>query len=360
MLEMDRAIAAAFSKSPIFFRLIPFIIFLSETRPASQLGVMHKNNMSELLIPSVGPNKLIPGSPESAITKSEQDSSIRPFGCTFHLEDTRARTLYIALEVVGNSDFHIKMESSDINFYIQSDDKNKLSSVLVGCMVEGKDQALTTAFPHMQRITSLWCLKYKRPVNIYSIEIYDKSNKAKWLIPNVTPSISPRVVGPVVTLWNTALTSLVAVFKEGMNSTIFSHKLISYYKILEAYPSQGPFKEINNYCKEKRMEVPRESKVLSEELLKGAFDKEYHAKYVGKKYTRIRDELKGYRNAIAHPFISDAFIDLDTFEVQAELAAISNMLERMAVEILEEEIGLLSKVSPDNIYKQLAESYTYA
>lgn len=76
MLEMDRAIAAAFSKSPIFFTLIPVIIFLSETRPASQLGVMHKNNMSELLIPSVGPNKLIPGSPESAITKSEQDSSI--------------------------------------------------------------------------------------------------------------------------------------------------------------------------------------------------------------------------------------------------------------------------------------------
>lgn len=311
------------------------------------------------MIPTVGPNKFIPGSTEKIITESDQDRSNRPFGCTFFLEDTRARTKYVALEVRKDSNFHIKMDPSDINFYIQSDDENKLSSVLVGCMANGKQQALAETFPHMQRITSLWCLKYKRPANIYSIEIYDKNNKAKWLIPTVTPSCIPLVEKPIVTLWNTALTSLVAVFKEGMNSTIFSHKLLSYFKILEAYPSQGPFKEINNYCKENNIELPRESKVLSEALLKGTFDKEYHAKYVGKKYTRIRDELKDYRNSIAHPFISDAFTDLDTLEVQAELAAIANMLERMAVEILEEEICLLSKVSPDNIYKQIAESYTY-
>ena len=318
-----------------------------------------RNNMSELLIPTVGPNKLIPSSPKRAITKSEQDSNIRPFGCTFYLEDTRARTKYVALEVGENVDFHIKTEQADIDFYMQSDDKNKLSSILIGCMADGKEQALATTFPHMQRITSLWCLKYKRPVNIFSIEIYDNNNKAKWLMPAVTPFNSPLVGRPTVTLWYTALTSLVAVFKEGMNSTIFSHKFLSYFKILEAYPSQGPFKIINNYCKTKSIEVPRESRVLSEELLKGAFDKTYHAKYVGNKYTRIRDDLKDYRNAIAHPFISDTFIDLDTIEVQAELAAISNMLERMAIEILEEEIGLLSKVSPDNIYKQLAESYIY-
>lgn len=321
---------------------------------------MHKNQMSELLIPTVGPNKLIPGAPEKIISVSEQDHSIRPFGCTFYLEDTRARTKYVALEVGEDCDFHLKTEHSDINFYFQSDDKNKLCSVLVGCMANGKEQALATTFPHMQRITSLWCLKYKRPANIYSIEIFDKNNKAKWLIPTVTPSITPLVDRPVVTLWNTALTSLVAVFKEGMNSTIFSHKFLSYFKILEAYPSQGPFKEINNYCKEKNIEIPRESKVLFKEILKGAYDNKYHARYVGKKYTQIRDELKDYRNAVAHPFISDVFTDLDTLEVQAELAAISNMLERMAVEVLEEEIGLLSKVSPDNIYKQIAESYTYA
>lgn len=316
--------------------------------------------MSELLIPTVGPNKLIPASPDKIISVSEQDHSIRPFGCTFYLEDTRARTKYVALEVGDDSDFHIKMEPSDINFYIQSDDKNKLSSVLAGCMTNGKEQALITTFPHMQRITSLWCLKYKRPANIYSIEIFDKNNKAKWLMPAVTPSITPLADKPVVTLWNTALTSLVAVFKEGMNSTIFSHKFLSYFKILGAYPSQGPFKEINNYCRENNIEIPRESKVLTEEILKGTYDKKYHARYVGKKYTKIRDELKNYRNTVAHPFISDAFSDLDTLEVQAELAATSSMLERMAIEVLEEEIGLLSKVSPDNIYKQIAESYTCA
>jgi hypothetical protein len=316
--------------------------------------------MNELLIPTVGPNKLIPGSPENIITQSERDSSIRPFGCTFLLEDTRARTKYVALEVGKNSDFHVKMKPSDINFYIQSDNENKLNSVLVGCMANGKEQALATTFPHMQHITSLWCLKYKRPANIYSIEIYDKNNKAKWLIPTVRPSTIPLLDKPVVTLWNTALTSLVSVFKEGMNSTIFSHKFLSYFKILEAYPSQGPFKVINEFCKENNIELPRESKVLSEELLKGALDKEYHDKYAGKKYTRIRDDLRNYRNSVAHPFISDTFIDLDTLEVQAELAAISNMLERMAIEILEEEIGLLSKVSSDNIYKQIADSYTFA
>lgn len=314
--------------------------------------------MSDLLIPTIGPNNPVSASTEATIAQSERDASSRPFGCTFYLEDTRARTKYVALEVGRNSDFHIKTEQSIVNFYLQFNDTRKLSSVLIGCMAMGKKQALELTLPHMQRLASLWCLKYRRPVSIYSVEVYDKNNHAKWLIPSVTPSTTPLIERPVVTLWDTALTSLVAVFREGMNATAFSHKFLSYFKILEAYPTQGPFKQINAYCKSEGIELPRETKVLTEAALRGAFDATYHSAYLGKKYTRIRDELTDYRNAIAHPFTGDMFLDLDTYEVQAELAAIANMLERMAITVLDEEIQLLAKVSSDDVHKQIAKSYS--
>jgi hypothetical protein len=316
--------------------------------------------MSELLIPTIGPNKMVPVSPIGTIQKSENDTSMRPFGCTYYLDDPRGRTNHVAIKVNNNCDFHIKKDPGDINFYFEADENNFFRSVLVGFNATGKEDAIKVSFPHIQHLTSLWCLKYKRPVSIFSVQVYDKKNKAKWLIPKVTPSVIPQIERPFVTVWNTALTSLVAVFKEGMNSITFSHKFISYYKILEAYPNQGPFKELNNYCTKNNINMPRTSKVLNKSLLKGAFDTQYHSKYVGKKYTRIRDELKLYRNSIAHPFISDSYLDLDTYEVQAELCAISNMLERIALDILEEEINALVCVSSDKVFQKAMKSYINA
>lgn len=173
-----------------------------------------------------------------------------------------------------------------------------------------------------------------------------------------SPSYIPDLVRPEITMWSAAITSLVAIFREGMNATSFSHKFLSYFKIIEAYPNQGPFKEINKYCIDKK--ISRAPKLISEEMLKGAFNEPVHSQFIDMKYTRVRDELRSFRHLIAHPFIDDSYYDIDTYEAQAELVALSNMLERMAISILEEEIEILAKLGENGKFDPVLRSYVEA
>ncbi len=314
--------------------------------------------MDDLLIPNVGPNKLIPWPDNKNTSLSDKDSEKRPFGCTFFLEDARARNQFVALKVGDNSDFHLKDDDIDINFYLKKNENNLLTSILVGCDAENKDEALQIALPHILRITSMWCLKYRRPVSYYALDVFDNKYKAKWLMPSITPSVIPTLEQPKVTMWNSTLTSLVAIFREGMTSNIYSQKFMSYYKILEAYPSKGPFLELVKYCENNGIKISRDRKSVTTGLLHGAYDPSHHDYFLGMKYTRVRDELAEYRNTIAHPFIGNGYRDLDTFDAQVQLVAVSNLLERMAIDILEDEFRLLSQVSIDKNMEIVHETYT--
>ena len=314
--------------------------------------------MDELLIPNVGPNKLIPWPDSKSTSLSDKDNEKRPFGCTFLLEDARARVKNVALKVEGNIDFHLKGDETDLNFYLKTNDQNLLSSIVVGCDARNKDEALQLTLPHVLRLTSMWCLKYRRPVSFYALDVFDNKHKAKWIMPSITPSVIPTLEQPKVTMWNTALTSLVAVFREGMTSNIHSHKFMSYYKILEAYPSNGPFLELVKYCENNGIEFARDKKNVTKELLHGAYAPSIHDHFLGMKYTKVKNELSEYRNSIAHPFIQTAYQDLDTYDAQVQLVGISNLLERMAIDILEDEFKLMAQVSNDKNFEIVHETYT--
>lgn len=315
--------------------------------------------MNDLLIPTVSPNKLIPFSDEKNIKQSLNDKSIRPIGCTYFLEDTRARTKYLALKCKEDMSFRVKGNDSEINYYMQTNVDGFLSSVLVGCETNIYENAIQITYPSILNLTSLWCFKYKRPVGIYAIDICDKKHNALWRMPNVIPDNIPTIDLPECSISNVSLSHLISIFKEGMNAISFTHKIQSYFKILEAYPNQAPFLQINNMYNQKGKSIKRKRLVVTEEMLKGAYDESIHKTFIGMKFTRVKQEINNIRNAISHPFIDNKFVEYDSFETQSVFAAYSIMLERISIEIIEQEIKNIISISEQDSSYNVWKSYLH-
>lgn len=311
-----------------------------------------------MLIPNVGPHKLLPYVDQSIINKSENDHEERPFAVIAFLEDSRARTRHVYL-TFGNADsFHMKDDKGNIDFFLEKNNDGHLASLLGGCFVNNHQEAFELVFPHILRIISQWCFKYKRPISIYETRVVDNRHQATWGIPYTSPSVVPIVEVQGATMAETTLTSLFAVFKEGMNSQSSGNRFLNYYKILEAYPNKGPFLETIKACKSKGVTNPRSVPVVTSELLIGAYEEEYHSIFIGKKFTWCKEHLRGLRDALAHPFLDEkGYLDLDSLTVQLHLSAYANLLERIAIKVLEEEFLLWGRLSDDPNYEVAARSY---
>ena len=97
---------------------------------------------------------------------------------------------------------------------------------------------------------------------------------------------------------------------------------------------------------------------VTEQLMTGAFTEEYHREFIGKKATWCRYRLHRVRLAVAHPFLDGhQYIDLDTTEHQAVLAAYANLLERLAIAILDDEFRLWGEFVDEPGYAEMSKSY---
>lgn len=85
-----------------------------------------------MLIPNVGPYKLLPYVDRSIIIKSENDGEVRPFSVIAFLEDCRARTRHVYLTFDNVDNFHITGDKCNIDFFLEKNDGGHLRSLLGG------------------------------------------------------------------------------------------------------------------------------------------------------------------------------------------------------------------------------------
>ena len=311
-----------------------------------------------MLIPNYGAHKLLPYVRTDLVSASETDKERRAFGVICFLEDTRARTKHIYLTIGESNSFHVKTNDDSIDFFLEQNDAKQVTSILGGCFRTNYLEAFNFVYPHVLRILSSWCFRYKRPVSIYEVRVIDKRHEAIWGIPFAAPDTLPEIHLPIVILAETSLSSLIAVFREGMNSVSNVSKFLSYFKILEAYPGKGPFEETNQFCKQGGKPISRNVPIVTSELMIGAYTDLYHSQFIGKRATWCRDKLRDWRDAVAHPFLNgNVYIDLDKAERQAELAAYANLVERLSISILEEEFRLWAQLSDDPDFVAAVRSY---
>jgi hypothetical protein len=311
---------------------------------------------------SLGPYDWLPASDPKTIEASDIDTTIRPVGITVFLEDPRARTPYVYVHPPAETEYHVNTDDGTVvDLWLRATpDGQFLSSVLLGTHAASAKQAFDRSYAYLLSLLSLWSFQAQRPMAVHEILVDDRPHGAKWVV-------RPQAQVPL-RLNNTKgsfgvahpLGSLMALFREGMASTHASQRFLSYYKILDAWrKGDGPFKLTNEQLRAKGM--ARRKLVFAKEMFLNRPASHDYSEVLGKKFTWCIDRMNEPRKFVAHPFDEEGkFLSLDDPTTQAALSQAANMAERMAIEILVEEINVIRSLAPsDEAGNLLLEAYVH-
>jgi Methylamine utilization protein MauJ len=311
---------------------------------------------------SFGPYDWLPASTSETITASDADTTVRPVGVTAFLEDPRARAAHVYVRPPAQTEYHVKTDDgSVVDLWLRAcPDGQFLSSVLLGTHAETPKRAFDRNYAYLLSLLSSWSFQAQRPMAVREILVEDKTHGAQWV---VRPQAQePLQLNDIKASFAAAhpLGSLMALFREGMASIHASQRFLSYYKIIDAWRNgEGPFKLTNEQLKAKGMS--RRRLVLEEGMFTNKPATHDYSEVLGKKFTWCIDRLYEPRNFVAHPFDEQGrFLSLDDPMTQAALSQAANMAERMAIEILVEELRLLrSLASTDELGDRVLEAYIH-
>ncbi len=155
--------------------------------------------------------------------------------------------------------------------------------------------------------------------------------------------------------------SVLALFREGMASTQVAYRLLCYFKILDAWKNgQGPFAQSDELLKKKNRRRDKSRLKLDDRLFSGKGDAKKYEDYLGKKFTWVIDQCTDARDFIAHPFRrSGEFISLDDPNTLIALGDLANIAERMAIEVVVEELQLLSSIAETDLTERVVRSLVH-
>jgi hypothetical protein len=223
-----------------------------------------------------------------------------------------------------------------------------LDSVLLGTRATSPKLAFDRNFGYLLSLLSLWSFQAQRPMAVREILVDDRPHRAKWMVrPQAQVPLQLRDLKASMH-GDHPLGSLMALFREGMAASHASQRFLSYYKILDAWRTgAGPFKHTNERLKAKGMR--RRSLVFEEGMFTNKPPLHDYKDVLGRKFTWCIDRFNEPRKFLAHPFDEQGqFLSLDDPTTQAALAQAANMAERMAIEILVEEIKLIRSLVRSN------------
>lgn len=314
----------------------------------------------DLLIPTIGPHHWVPMSPPNTIKASDVDATLRPISIVFFLEDPRARTQHVYVTLSEEKDFHYGENEDAVNIWLEGNQEGLLQAITVGVFDTSTQSAFLRASERIYSMLSLWTYQYKRPFSIQEVKLFDKTHQAQWMIPKFCPKPITLRLSLLSLHQESHIGSLFALFREGMNSTSFAYRFLSYFKIAEAWKGRkGPFAWVVHEANRKGKSPDFPVRKVDKELLGGSYRPEYHDVFLNKKFTWCIDQLEEIRALIAHPFNKfSEFTNLDSPDAQAHLGAIANLTERIAIQLLEDVLEKYEQLDESGIGNQIRGVYS--
>jgi len=196
----------------------------------------------ERLIPNIGPHHWVRMSSPNTIKASDEDNKLRPIAIVYFLEDSRARTQHVYVTLNEGKEFHYGKDNEAVNIWLEESQEGLLRAITVGVFDTSTKSAFRRVSAQVYSLLSLWTYRYKRPFAVQEVKIVDKTHQAHWMIPKFCPKAIPLGFAPLSLAEDSPISSLFALFREGMNSTSFAYSFLSYFKIAEAWTKhKGPF-----------------------------------------------------------------------------------------------------------------------
>lgn len=328
------------------------IIALDKNEPKAE-------GVDELHIPHINLLHWVSTSEKKNVSKAMKDKNKRPYGITFFIEDLRANTSYAHVRIEEDElSQSLKVDSNSINSWFNKNKEGYLESILVGVDSTNQIDAFKIAYSHISTVLSLFTFFYRRPFRIWQTHVFDKKNKVTFITPRFKPKPEKLKLPNISFLTNNPLGSLFSLYREGMNSLDLPYRFTNFFKIYEAWFFEDSAKKFFY-----RDEKPRLPIIITKKMLSGTYRKKYHQEFLDKDI--LDKELYLYLNTVrkylSHPFIDryvpPSFYNLDEVSVSEALECMSNLIERIATKILDDELSLLSSINPKindlvKIYKQ--------
>ncbi len=286
-----------------------------------------------------------------------QDKSIRAIGVRFCLEDLRAKTLYAHVKL--NTELSQNLQEPNdkqVDVYFERNAQDFLSAILIGSQYSDMEDALSRSFLILNSILSMLTFFYRRPFRVWQIHLTDEKHGIKLSTKSYCPKTAVFSLPSAGIPSHYPMGSLFSLYREGMNSLDIPYRYITFFKIYEAWYDKKIRKKFFNRKNRTQPKV-----LITKDMLMGFFIEKYHKPYLNKAINekKIYGKLSDLRNMIAHPFLNNrepsGFIVLDSFESIKKLEAMANLIERIATEILEQELSIWAEERPD--YKQLLAVY---
>lgn len=319
-------------------------------------------NWKDTLVPNVGPHHWVALTHPDTLSASDRDTASRPIGVVFHLEDPRARTQHVYVQLrKEEKEFHRGSGTETVDIWFEENGDGLLQTIVFGLFDTNTQSAFRRASENAYSLLSLWAYQYKRPFAVQEVKLQDKTHNALWIIPKFCPKAVALRTTQMAFSQESPIGSLFALFREGMNSTSSAYRFLSYFKIAEAWKNRlGPFAWLVAEAKRKNRPPSMPVRVVTVEFLGGSYRPAYHDPYVGKKFTWCIDQLEELRAVVAHPFNkASAFTNFDSPDAQAYLGAAANLVERIAIQLLEDFLEEWEAVDEGGLAKQVKSVYAH-
>lgn len=294
------------------------------------------------------------------IENAQKDKTKRSFGVQFFLEDLRARTQHVSVSLSEELSLQGDEGTGTINIWFEKNINNFFTSILAGLDAEDFKTAFKKAYNSVASILSMLVFFYRRPLRIKTIEIYDKKYSLSYRTFNYAAETKKLILPKASLSKEIPIGSLLALYREGMNSVDLAYRYINFFKIYESwYNNDFAFKLTNNVLG--KINISRLGFKITKKLLLSSYVPFYHDNFLNKSF---KDEevfkwLNYLRNLLAHYLIDRSgpprFVNFDDIEMLEQIEAMSNLVERMATIILDYEFFLLSLCGDE--FKNLYEIY---
>ncbi len=273
--------------------------------------------------------------------QSSYDKSTRTFGVRFFLRDLRANTPWVYTTVEEEVSQTILHDNEKMGVWFEKNkDNGLLESILVECGASGSLEAFKKCIDYILSILSTLCFFYRRPFRINKIKIYDNQHQAVFYTENFCPK-PVKFISPLASFKISPLGSLLALYREGMNSLDVGYRYICFFKIYEAWQ------------KKSRVFFSKKSKkphlVITKNLLAGAYRDAHHKVFLDNSFNNSAtyETLEKTRDYLVHPIIDKgtppAGLHFDSIEYNEFMESQANLIERMVTKILEIELKLMAE-----------------
>jgi hypothetical protein len=295
------------------------------------------------------------------VSASKADSACRPIATTSFLEDPRARTAHVWVRPPNQSEFRVDVEGVTVDIWVNTNPEGFVHSLLSGTHATSPREGVSRCVSATSCLLSSWSFQCQRPMAVREWMIEDRLHHAKWVIrPQAQAPLKLNEIDVALAPAN-PIGSLVALFREGMASIQPAYRFLCYYKIIEAWNAGlGPFWQVNQTFQARGRQPDRRILVIGADMFQGKVDFDRFSHLVGRKFSRCFQEMNGARKFLAHPFSTEgAFVSLDSPDTQGQLADLANLAERMAIEIIVEEIRIVGSLDDTGTTARIVKSYIH-